>query len=208
MCMHIYIQNSLTVVDTKFVALATVFTISWLKAGWCFGFCRSSFCFWENNQPSEKPSPNHPLFPPNWGENVHRMMHEFQRVNHFPASTELTRRKIWGETCGVFWCGEVVQYREVLSQGGWEIKLTSDDFLWKDVFCSNFKNDCGNETRIWWNVIEGCVATPFVYFSLINEHTLWPVWRGELQGQHWGVFISVLMQTKTRWWFQIVLFDF
>lgn len=30
---YAYIQNSMTVVDTKFVALAAVFTISWLKAG-------------------------------------------------------------------------------------------------------------------------------------------------------------------------------
>ena len=29
-------------------------------------------------------------------ENVHRMMHEFQRVNHFPSSTELTRKdRMW-----------------------------------------------------------------------------------------------------------------
>ena len=144
----------MTVVDTKCVALATVFTISWLKAGWCFGFCRSRvFVFLEPNQPSENPSPNHPPFPPSWGENVHRMMHEFQRVNHFPASTELTRRKDLGETCGVFSVGgKLFNIGKFCPKGGWEIKLTSD-FLWKDVFCSNFKKDCVNETRIWWNLI-------------------------------------------------------
>ncbi|CAL1127183.1 unnamed protein product [Cladocopium goreaui] len=33
---------------------------------------------------------------PRMRENIHRMMHEFQKVNHFPASTELTRKdRMW-----------------------------------------------------------------------------------------------------------------
>lgn len=44
---YAYIHSKFNDSSRKFVALATVFTISWLKAGWCFGFCRSSFwIFW------------------------------------------------------------------------------------------------------------------------------------------------------------------
>lgn len=33
---------------------------------------------------------------PRMRENIHKMMHEFQRINHFPASTELTRKdRLW-----------------------------------------------------------------------------------------------------------------
>lgn len=140
MCMHIYIyayiQNSMTVVDTNFVALAAVFTISWLEAGWCFGFCRSSvfvFIFWENNQPSENPSPNHPPFPAEERTSIVWCTSSNVWIIS-PPPLSSPGAKIWVKSCGFFSVGGSCLCRKVLFQGGWEIKLTSDDFLWNDVF--------------------------------------------------------------------------
>lgn len=133
---YAYIQNSMTVVDTNFVALAAVFTISWLEAGWCFGFCRSSvfvFIFWENNQPSENPSPNHPPFPAEERTSIVWCTSSNVWIIS-PPPLSSPGAKIWVKSCGFFSVGGSCLCRKVLFQGGWEIKLTSDDFLWNDVF--------------------------------------------------------------------------
>ena len=50
-------------------------------------------------------------------ENVHRMMHEFQKVNHFPASTELTRRVIPQESRWEGWGNELF-----FLKGAWPVE--------------------------------------------------------------------------------------
>lgn len=143
---YIHLRNSMTVVDTKFVTLATVFTIFWLEAGWNFGFCGSSFCFLENNQPFENPSPNHPRRErPSYDARV-PTGESFPRLHRAHQAKDLV--KVWWFLVGVVYIGK-------FCIGGWN--QTNQWFLWKDgfwFFCSNFKKDRGmNETWIWWNVI-------------------------------------------------------